>query len=263
MELTVIGSGTVTPSATRHPAAYLLQQDGFRVLLDAGPGTLSQLARLGVSPGDLDAVVLTHLHPDHALDLVHLLFHRGVCGPGERREELLLVGPSGFQAELEGWLRAIHPGTLEENTDLVWQESGAFAAQIGPWQAHAVPLAHRTSSPSGAVGYHIESNRGVLSYTGDSSMCPGLTQLLDHRGCLICECTSPDRSPTRGHLTPAQVRRLAERNLPELLVLSHVGPEFEDGELPGEAFHGYPGRVALAEDGMMITFDSGYIRSHY
>ncbi len=263
MLLTVLGSGTVTPSATRRPPAYLLQQDGFSALLDAGPGTLSELARRGVRPGHLDAVVLTHLHPDHALDLVHLLFHRGMATGDDRRDEVLLVGPPGFQDEIEGWVRAVHPGTLDDNDDVVWQEMVGFAAQVGPWQANAVPMAHRTDAPSSAVGYHLESNKGVVSYTGDSALCDGLPRLLDHRGCMICECTAPDRSPMRGHLTPSQVRRMAQRNPPQLLVLSHIGPDFADDELPGEAFQGYPGRVVLAEDGMEITFDSGYVRSHF
>ena len=61
-------------------------------------------------------------------------------------------------------------------------------------------------------------------------------------------------------MTPTQVRRLAERTLPELLVLTHIGPELDRQGLPGKAFEGYIGRVVAAHDGMKIRFDSSYIR---
>jgi len=61
-------------------------------------------------------------------------------------------------------------------------------------------------------------------------------------------------------MTPSQVRRFAERNAPELLVLTHVGPELDREGLPGPAFEGYPGRVVAAHDDMRIRFDTDYIR---
>ncbi len=262
MRLTVIGSGTIAPQPRRRPPAYLLRSESTSVLLDMGPGTLHQLATMSVQPWDIDAVLLSHLHLDHAIDTLHLLAQRSIASHRERREGLRILGPAGFGAELKAWVRAVNPGILDENGDVVWEEMGVGATELGPWTVHAVPVNHRNSGASGAVGYHIECDDGVLSYSGDSSLCHGLTRLLDHRGCMLCECTSPDRDPQMGHLTPAQVRRLATRNPPQLLLLTHVGPLFDRNELPGEAFAGYPGRVDVATDGLVVSFDSNYIHTH-
>ena len=260
MHLTIVGSGTIEPSPTRRPPANLLQQDGYNALIDAGPGTLAQLAREGVQPTELHAVLVTHLHPDHALDLLWLLSHRAVSRGEVELDTLTLVGPPGFRRELESWLEALYPRALQENDDLVWVEAAGSPTEVGPWRVHAVPVQHRTAAPSGAVGFHLQGDRGTLAVTGDSALCRALTQLLDSHGCLLCECTAPDSSPARGHLTPMQVRRLAERNLPELLVLTHIGHELDRQGLPGPAFEGYTGRVVVASDGMRIRFDSKYIR---
>lgn len=262
MRLTVIGSGTIIPQANRRPSAYLLRSGSDCVLLDMGPGTLHQLASQGVEPKDIDAVLVTHLHLDHAIDTLHLLAQRSIAARSERREGLRIIGPPGFRAELQAWVRAVNPGILDENRDVVWEEMGGASTQVGPWTVHAVSVNHRNSGASGALGYHLESDEGVLSYTGDSSLCQGLNRLLDHRGCLLCECTSPDRDPQMGHLTPSQVRRLAQRNPPQLLLLTHIGPAFGRNELPGEAFVGYPGRVDVATDGLVVSFDSNYIHTY-
>ncbi len=261
MQLTVIGSGNIVPQANRRAPAYLLQQDSHNVLLDMGPGTLHQLAVMGLAPSDIGVVLFSHLHLDHAIDALQLLAHRAIGEKHERHPGLRLVGPPGFRKELEGWVNGLNPQILEENDDLVWDEVGNDSIEVGPWTVHAVPVNHRIGAASGAVGYHMESTSGVLSYTGDSALCEGLSRLLDHRGCLLCECTSPDTDPWMGHLTPSQIRRLAERNPPNLLLLTHVGPGFKKDDLPGTPFSGYPGRVDVAQDGMLINFDSNYIHT--
>jgi len=260
MFLTILGSGTLTPSPTRRPPANLLQQDDFTALIDAGPGTFSQLARKGIHPTDLDAVFVTHLHTDHALDLVWLLANRAVFREEQDYGPLTIVGPAGYRNELMSWLDAVYPRASRENDDVAWIEASDRAIEIGPWSARAVPVQHRLSSPSGAVGFHLRGDRGAVSVTGDSALCRALAQLVDPRGCMLCECTAPDSSPMRGHMTPSQVRRFAERNAPELLVLTHVGPELDREGLPGPAFEGYPGRVVAAHDDMRIRFDTDYIR---
>ena len=72
--LTFLGTGTGVPSAERASPGCLLELPSARLLIDLGPGTLRQLARLALALTDIDGLMLTHLHPDHSADLAPLLF---------------------------------------------------------------------------------------------------------------------------------------------------------------------------------------------
>ena len=72
MRLTVLGSGTAVPVPERFPAGDLVEHEDHKVMVDCGPGTLRRLAQAGVSPTELDAVLLTHYHTDHCADLAAL-----------------------------------------------------------------------------------------------------------------------------------------------------------------------------------------------
>ncbi len=261
MRLTVVGSGGAVPHPRRRPPAHLLQQDGRSVLLDAGPGTLSCLAALGVRPADLDAVVLSHLHPDHALELVPLLFHRSWAPPEAIRPGLQILGPPGFREELSTWLEAVYPTTLSgANEDLVWTELDRDTVDLGPWRLDPLPARHRPDGASGARMVRIESDAGLLAYTGDTGPHAPLDDLLDPRGCLLCECNALDGADALWHLSPSRIRRLVDPSPPGLLVLTHIAEPLDRLPLPGPAFVGYPGRVVVAEDGMQLVWRSGEIQ---
>ena len=256
MRLTVIGSGGAVPHPSRRPPAYLLEHDGYRLLMDAGPGTLSCLAARGVHPADLSAVLVSHLHPDHALDLVHLLFHRSWAPREQVRPGLRLLGPRGFRDELSGWVEAVHAGTLSEgNADLDWVELEAQAATAGPWSVTPIPVFHRPDGPSPSLGYRLDGAPGALAYTGDTGSCPALEHLLDPRGCLLCECNGVEAVDNPAHLDPRQIRALVDRCPPALLLLTHVRAAYDTLPLPGPAFDGYAGVVEVAHDLMVVEWD--------
>ncbi|HHN65197.1 MAG TPA: ribonuclease Z, partial [Nitrospirae bacterium] len=73
MQLLILGSGTCVPSLQRNAPGYLLELEGMRVLVDCGSGILLQLERAGRSYRDIDAVFITHSHPDHISDLMPLI----------------------------------------------------------------------------------------------------------------------------------------------------------------------------------------------
>jgi ribonuclease BN (tRNA processing enzyme) len=255
MQLTVIGSGGAIPHPRRGPPAYLLEQGETRILIDAGPGSLGRLAALGVRPADLSAVLLSHLHPDHALEVIPLLFHRSWAPAPQVRPGLRLLGPVGFRAELSSWAEAVYPGILEgTNDDLVWEEL-ADPITLGPWRVTPVPVLHRPDGPSASLGYRIDGDQGRLAFTGDTGPCEALAGLLDPAGCLLCECNAPGEA--RWHLWPAEIRRLLDRRPPALTLLTHVHEAFDHEPLPGPAFDGYDGGLIVAEDGMVIEWVGG------
>ena len=107
MRLTVIGSGTISLSATRGCAAYLLEAGEQRLLLDCGPGAAHTLARLGVDWWGVTHIVLSHFHLDHISDLPVLIFawRHGRLEP--RTAPLTVIGPAGTRELIARWAAAL------------------------------------------------------------------------------------------------------------------------------------------------------------
>ena len=74
MELIILGSGTGVPSLTRGSPAFLVKAENQSILLDGGSGTLVRMLQAGVTYKDVDAILYTHIHPDHVAELVPLIF---------------------------------------------------------------------------------------------------------------------------------------------------------------------------------------------
>ena len=98
MEVTILGSGTAIPIIDRaSPSFALFVKKEPPMLLDAGPGTLRQLTRLGISHEAIGRIFLTHFHPDHCADLIHLFFATRNPRVLKRRKPFVLIGPSGLK----------------------------------------------------------------------------------------------------------------------------------------------------------------------
>ena len=96
MKLIVLGSGTAIPLHDRGSPALILLIEGHPVLFDMGPGTLRQLTRVGISYEKIERIFLTHFHPDHTADLIHLLFASNNPAVLKRRRPFVITGPSGL-----------------------------------------------------------------------------------------------------------------------------------------------------------------------
>jgi ribonuclease BN (tRNA processing enzyme) len=98
MKLTVLGSGTCVPSLKRNAPGYLLEADGLQALVDCGSGILLQLEKAGRSYRDIDAVFITHRHPDHFADLIPLVQALLATPNYKREKDLFIIAPEGFRA---------------------------------------------------------------------------------------------------------------------------------------------------------------------
>ena len=101
MKLIILGSGTCVPSLKRNsPSNYVLVGDK-QILVDCGPGTLLQLERIGLSYKEIDIVCISHYHNDHISDLRFLLQALNWTPGFDRKKDLILIGPVGFQEVYE------------------------------------------------------------------------------------------------------------------------------------------------------------------
>ncbi len=96
MKLIILGSGTAIPLHDRGSPSLILLIEGSPLLFDIGPGTLRQLTRAGISYEKIERIFLTHFHPDHTSDLIHLLFASKNPAVLKRRRPFVIEGPSGL-----------------------------------------------------------------------------------------------------------------------------------------------------------------------
>jgi ribonuclease BN (tRNA processing enzyme) len=249
MELIILGSGTGVPSLQRGAPGFLVKTENQSILLDGGSGTLARMLQAGVTYKDLDAVLYTHIHPDHCADLVPLIF---ACKYQEepRQKDLLIIGGRGFRDYFEG-LRWVHGSWIEPHTFHIHMcEVAADEVTVGDLLITALPLDHMRES----VGYRVTSPEGrAVVYSGDTDYCANIVELARGADLLLLECSFPDGQKVPGHLTPALAGRIAHEAECKRLCLTHFYPPCDHADIKGASRQVFKGEVLLAEDMMRIT----------
>jgi ribonuclease BN (tRNA processing enzyme) len=250
--VTVLGSGTIIPTAERRSTALLVEAGERTILFDCGPGAPDALAEAGFSFRDLREVFLTHCHPDHTLGLGHLLAAINVDPVSRYEGKLKLYGPRGLADFVARWhylYRSTHPkwDFLE-------------LAEIGPGVVAGTGKAVVTASSAShgdaaALSYRVDYKEKSVVYTGDASYSDSLVALARDVDLLVAECSFPDGREVEGHLTPASVGRLAAEAAARHVVLVHMYPVFDD-ESPATAVkRHYRGSVEVGHDGLEFALE--------
>jgi ribonuclease BN (tRNA processing enzyme) len=252
MRLVVLGAGTLVPQAHRASAGLAVLSWPHAVAVDLGRNVLSRMVENGVDPLRLSQVLLSHLHPDHSCELVSLLFARnyGVERPSEH--PMRLVGPVGTRALVEALQRAWR--WLEPRFDLRIDElEGRMGVELDGFAVQAIPVEHG-SVP--AYGYRIEAVEEdpspVVAFTGDTGYCPGLVDLARDVDALVAECSTSDARAVDGHLSPSSLGRALREARARRVIVTHLAPETDPGELQ-RALEAHSGVVpVLAHDGWSL-----------
>jgi ribonuclease BN (tRNA processing enzyme) len=249
MELIILGSGTGVPSLRRGSPGFLVKAENQSILLDGGSGTLVRMLLTGVTYKDVDAVLYTHIHPDHVAELVPLIFASKYPG-APREKDLIIMGGRGFRAYFER-LRSTYGSRIKPDTfRLHIIEVADDEVTIGRLLVTALPLDHALES----VGYRVAASHGeTLVYSGDTDYCPNIVELARGAGLLLLECSFPEGMKVKGHLTPALAGRIAHEAECKRLCLTHFYPPCERSDIRGDCQKVFPGEVLLAEDMMSIA----------
>ena len=254
MKLHVLGSGTAIPLNYRASPSLAVQIDGHLILLDIGPGTLRQLARIGLNHEGIERIFLTHFHPDHTADLVHFLFATKNPSTVRSRAPFSINGArglTGFIARLQAaygqWLTP-PPGimTLEEFNvgETTERDYPEFRLIAGPTDHTPASLAYRLENRSGKS----------IVYSGDTGYCDTIIELARGADLLVLEASFPDGKEVVGHLTPSQAGRIAALAGVELLMLIHFYPECLESDITEQCRRHYRGELILGSDLLEIRF---------
>jgi len=244
VQVTVLGACGAWPEAGQACSGFLVEQDGFRLVMDLGYATMPRLLE-HVSADQVDAVFISHGHPDHCADLSPLLRARAMAE--EPPGPLPVYAPAGA---LDAVLALDRPGMLDDAV-AVRALSGGDDQQIGPFRAQTRLLPHWLPN----TGLRLTAAGRVVAYTGDSGPSPEVVELARDADLLLAEATYLTEVPadSRGFLcSAAEAGRQAGQAGAEHLVLTHLWPGSDRAAACSAASAGHPGATSIAEPGLTL-----------
>ena len=244
MRLTVLGGCGAWPEAGQACSGFLVEHDGFRLVVDLGYATVPRLLERA-APGQVDAVFISHGHPDHCVDLNPLLRARVL-----REDPAAALPVYALPGALDAVLALDRPEMLAGALDLT-ELSPAGQLQIGPFRAQTYLLPHWVPN----VGLRLAAGEAVLAYTGDCGPSPLVAELARQADLLLAEASYIDLVPqdSRPYLSSASQagRRAAQAGAGRLL-LTHLLPGTDPAAARDAAANHYAGHVGVAASGLVL-----------
>jgi len=256
MKLTVVGCSGSVPGPESPASSYLIQAPYhgrmFSLVLDCGPGSFGALYNY-LDPREVDAFGLSHLHPDHCLDLCayYVASRYSPTAPWPRRQ---LFGPAGAPDRLA---RAYDVPLVEQSVDADFgvAEHFEFATWqprqvIGPFTVDTAPMAHPVEAYAMRVTENVDSG-GTLVFSGDTGPCDALVELARGVDLLLVESAFVEGAdnPSGLHLTGRQAAEAGQAAAVGAVVLTHIPPWHDRDQVLAEATPHFAGPVSLAVSG--------------
>ena len=252
MRVTVVGCAGSFPGPDSPASCYLLEAEGFRLVIDMGNGALGVLQRYA-GLFSIDAICLSHLHADHCIDLGAYWVARQFAPQGPQ-PPIPVYGPRGTAGLVKPDLG---PGGAEHidggqdgqlRFDFRELEPGSF--DIGPFRL----TADRMNHPVETFGFRVEHAGWRLAYSADTGESEALVRLAADADALLCEASFLDGQDTRPdlHLTARQAAAHAARAGVGQLVLTHLVPWNDRDRTLAEADGIYTGPLSLATSGLVL-----------
>lgn len=264
MKLTIVGCSGSFAGPESPASSYLIEaeektSDGartWRVVVDLGSGALGSLQRFA-DPGSIDAVLISHLHPDHFIDLCGLYVARRYDPLGAALSPLPVYGPEGTAERV---LAAYGPDAETELPSVydVRAFTDGGVVRIGPFTITSRTVNH----PVPAFGLRIEADGGAIAYSGDTDSCANLIELARGVDLFLSEASFIEgRDTNRGvHLTGRRAGEAATEADVRRLVLTHIPVWTDTDTVLGEARQAFLGPVEAARVGVTYVLDRVEVR---
>lgn len=261
MELTVVGSSGSVPGPDSPASCYLVRapfEGGtFALVLDLGPGAMGALYRY-LDPRAVGAVALSHLHPDHCLDLC-ALYVAARYSPTAPWPAIAVLGPPGTRERLVAAYTV--PGAGDAEPEPGSGIGGHFehrdwapSQRVGPFRLDTVRVDHPVETCAVRVTEEVPGG-GSLVFSGDTGPCAALVELATGADLLLAEASFRDvpGNPPHLHLSGREAAEAAREAGVGTLVLTHIPPWHDRDEVLAEALPHFDGPVAVATPGATWT----------
>ena len=290
MKITLLGTGTPAPSLTRQSSGYLIEIGNDMIVMDHGPGAQHRLLEAGSHPTKVSHLFISHMHYDHMLDYPRLLLQRWDMGAG-KIPELKVYGPkplvritdriigedSVFGLDIES--RVSHQASKDVYVSrggvLPRKKPEPILREVVPgdviegdaWRV-TVGEANHFQPILDCLGFRVETEAGVLVYSGDSGGVPAsMIELSRNADMLIHMChfasgmepTDAYRQASGNHMDIAEI---AKRANVKTVVLSHMIHLLDEPavmeQLVAEMKAVYDGNIIIGRDLMKLSLDVAY-----
>jgi ribonuclease BN (tRNA processing enzyme) len=259
VRITVLGKSPAWQDAGGACSGYLVQDGDTCVLVDCGSGVFAQLRRV-VDYVDVDAVVVSHMHGDHFLDLVP---YACALSFAPRQQPVAVAGWPGTDTPARPQL-LVPPGAIEvlrtiggaggqprlfERAFAMREYDLAQTAELGSLRARFQPVPHYV--PTNAIELTSRDGGGRFTFGADHRPTDALNDFAAGTDLLMLEATlpRPERRGPRGHLTPGEAGEHAAACEARRLVLTHISDELDEDWALAEAARAYKGPLEIAKAG--------------
>jgi ribonuclease BN (tRNA processing enzyme) len=250
--LTVLGCSGSVPGPNSAASGYLIETDDVRIAVDLGNGTFAAM-QARMDPLTLDALVLSHLHPDHCADFSALTVMRKYhpAPPRDTRAHRLPVyAPSEAPSRLVASYAAdaAERAVLDLSDVYDFRPLGLDPVTVGRLEIRSDQVAH----PCESYGLRFTSGGRALAYTGDTGVCSAIVELAKGADLLLAEASwthDPGNRPVDLHLSGREAGELAAQAVVGRLLITHVPPWTDRDAVVAEAKSAFHGDVTLAQAG--------------
>jgi ribonuclease BN (tRNA processing enzyme) len=261
VRITVLGKSPAWQDAGGACSGYLVEEGDYSLLLDCGNGVFSKLRHYR-DYVDVDAVLISHLHADHLLDLVPFSY---ALSYAPRQQPVAVAGWPGTDSPARPQLHApMGAGDLFRRLVSTWGDEelierafglheydGPDELSLGPFNVRFCEVPHYTRT----FAVELRAPSGRLTYSADCSPNDALVEFARETDLFVIEATlpRPERTGVRGHLTPGEAGEHGRRASARRLVITHFSDELDAEWVGAEASATFGRPVELAHDGAVYT----------
>jgi ribonuclease BN (tRNA processing enzyme) len=243
VNVTVLGSGDAFATAGRSQSGYLVRASDMCVLMDAGPDLLGSMKRKGLKPGDIDVILISHLHGDHYGGIPFLMLEYMYESPLQR--PIKIVGPRNLESRCWRMMKLAYPRFDSEAVRpwLHFIEIGPHEeTRMGRLAISAIRSPHTEIDISLSLKVQVDGK--TIVYSGDSGWNEELVGFTEGADLFLCECTYYESSHLQFHMNYPQLAASRDRFKVKRMILTHLGREV--------LRHQRNLKIELASDGMKI-----------